>query len=228
MITYAKEQGFSFITDNKTITCAKKFSTTKTEMDGIDDSCLVKNYFQWVDSGRGGKKFSILWTNQTHSPYYSDTEYPFIDRNPSLNLYLNALHHTDGVFGALMEELRRRGILNSTLVIFLADHGEAFGTHDQKLHGAKVYEENVHIPFILFNPQLFDGSRNETIGGLIDVAPSLSDIIGIERSSEWQGKSLIREHANGRSFFISPYTDLIMGTRWKNWKYIYNADTKSA
>ena len=31
---------------------------------------------------------------------------------------------------------------------------------------------------------------------------------------------------NGRTFFISPYTDLVLGTRNKNWKYIYDADTK--
>ena len=137
---------------------------------------------------------------------------------------MNALHHTDLVFDHLLKELEKRGRLRSTLVVFTADHGEAFGTHDQKLHGSRIYEENVHIPFILFNPVLFNGSRNDKVHALIDVAPTLAHLAGLQAPDFWQGSNLLGEQGKGRAFFISPYTDLILGTRYQQWKFIWNVD----
>lgn len=179
-----------------------------------------------ADSTKLKKKFSMFWTNQTHYPYYTNTDTSYTKENDNLNRYLNALHHTDKVFGELMTELKKRNELKSTLVIFVADHGEAFNTHYQTLHASRVYEENVHIPCILFNPVFYKGQYDNNIHGLIDIDVTIANLLGLQKPKEWQGKSLFDTTKDGRTFFISPYTDLILGTRNKNWKYIYDADTK--
>ncbi len=227
MNVYAKSQGFSFTGDFNTMPCNKKFTTTHSDIDGLDDECLIGNYFKWADSTKLKKKFSMLWTNQTHYPYYTDSITSYTKENDNLNRYLNALHHTDKIFGELMTGLKERNQLKSTLVIFVADHGEAFNTHNQTLHASRVYEENVHIPCVLFNPVLFKGQYDNNIHGLIDIDVTIAHLLGLQKPKEWQGKSLFDTTKDGRTFFISPYTDLILGTRNGHWKYIYNADTKA-
>jgi arylsulfatase A-like enzyme len=226
MRNYATAQNFTTVEDNRSIPCKQSYTVTHSNIDGLDDSCIVTRYLGWLENTQGQKTFSMIWTNQTHNPYYSSTNIQY-SSDETLNRYLNALHHTDQVFDQLMTALSQTGKLNKTLVIFIADHGEAFNTHDQKLHASKVYEENVHIPCILYNPLLFNGERNKDISGLIDIAPSVAHVLGINKPSHWQGKSLLANKNNpGRTFFISPYTDLIMGTRHGQWKYIYNVDTE--
>ncbi|SFQ35155.1 LTA synthase family protein [Parafilimonas terrae] len=227
MEVYAKSQGFSFTGDVNTMPCNKKFTITHSDIDGVDDECLIENYFKWADTTKPKKKFSMLWTNQTHYPYYTDTITSYTKEHDNLNRYLNALHHTDKVFGELMTGLKERNQLKSTLVIFVSDHGEAFNTHNQTLHASRIYEENVHIPCVLFNPVLFKGQYDDDIHGLIDIDVTIAHLLGLQKPKEWQGKSLFDTAKDGRTFFISPYTDLILGTRNEHWKYIYNADTKA-
>jgi arylsulfatase A-like enzyme len=226
MGNYARNQQFQLVKDRSTIGCSQQFSTTKTEIDGVNDICTVRNYLQWLDSNKTKKNFSVLWTNQTHSPYYADDRIVFSKENDRLNTYLNALHHTDSVFNFMMQQLEKRGKLNNSLVVFIADHGEAFGTHNQTLHASRIYEENVHIPCFFFNPLFFHGTSSSQIGGLIDIPPTLTHMLGLPKPDNWEGKSLLENAVPNRSFFVSPYTDLIIGTRHGNWKYIFNVDTE--
>ncbi|HJW18700.1 MAG TPA: sulfatase-like hydrolase/transferase, partial [Flavisolibacter sp.] len=226
MRKYAQAQNFTSIEDNRSIPCQHSFNTTHSNIDGLDDSCIVTRYLDWLQNNQGQKTFSMLWTNQTHNPYYTNTNIQY-SSDETLNRYLNALHHTDQVFDQLMTSLNQTGKLKKTLVIFIADHGEAFNTHDQKLHASKVYEENVHIPCLFYNPLLFNGEKNKDIFGLIDIAPTVAHLSGMNKPSYWQGKSMLSSQIKeSRTFFISPYTDLIMGTRHGQWKYIYNVDTE--
>jgi arylsulfatase A-like enzyme len=124
-----------------------------------------------------------------------------------------------------MEGLKKRKVLDSTLVIVIGDHGEAFGTHNQTTHGSKIYEENIHIPCILYNPILFHGSIDQQVGGMIDIPATILHLAGIQKPKGWQGKSLLNTVDRNRTFFIAPYSDFLFGTRTGNWKYIYNAST---
>lgn len=226
MGNYARSQKFQSVRDRSMIQCSQQFTTTKTEIDGVNDICTVNNYLYWLDSSNTGKNFSMLWTNQTHSPYYADNRIVFSKENDRLNTYLNALHHTDSVFNYLMQQLDKRGKLKNSLVVFIADHGEAFGTHNQTLHASRIYEENVHIPCIFFSPLFFNGTNSGQIVSLIDIPPTLTHLLGLPKPGAWEGKSLFENAVMDRSFFVSPYTDLIIGTRHGNWKYIFNVDTE--
>lgn len=225
MNEYTGNQGFETIKDYKTISCNRKeFRNTYSILDGLDDRCLTDQYFTWHDANQNVPKFSILWTNQTHYPYFTWEE-PAFTANKDLNRYLAALKTGDEAFGLLMDGLKKRNLLNSTLVIVIGDHGEAFGSHNQMTHASKIYEENIRIPCILYNPVLFKGSIDQQIGGMIDIPATICHLSGIMAPKEWQGKSLLNETDRNRTFFIAPYSDFLFGTRTGNWKYIYNAST---
>jgi arylsulfatase A-like enzyme len=226
MSDYAKQYDFITVDDSKSISCVyNRFTVTNTMLDGLDDKCITNRYFQWYDSISSVKKFSLFWTNQTHYPYFinANNEIKYVTGNAELNRYLNGLKSSDEAFGMLMDGLQKRNILKNSLVIVVADHGEAFSTHGQSGHGSKIYEENINVPCIFYNPWLCKGKTIETITGLIDIAPTIAHILGSLGSKNWEGRSMLSPRENSRSFFLCPYSDFLLGTRNGDWKYIFNA-----
>jgi phosphoglycerol transferase MdoB-like AlkP superfamily enzyme len=230
MDSFARKSGFETIGDSKTIDCSfDKFRITNSSLDGLDDRCIAQQYLRWTDDHKKQHKFSMLWTNQTHQPYFFDRDKEVqYSKNGELNHYLNAIKYSDEAFGILMEGLQRRGMLNNTVVIVVGDHGEAFGSHDQFNHGSHIYDENVHIPGIVYSPVLCKGGTDDRVAGLIDLPPTIGAIAGIKKSDFWQGRSLFSKQERKEAFYICPYSDFLCGLRDGKWKYIYNATTNTS
>jgi arylsulfatase A-like enzyme len=146
-----------------------------------------------------------------------------------LGRYLNVVREADRQLGRLFDELRRRGLADDTLVVVTGDHGEGFGSpHDIYGHGGKVFDEIVKVPLVLWNPRLFGGAargdrRVETIGGHIDLNPTLAETLGIAAAGSWQGRSLFATDRPPRVYFYAANDDYLLGVREHNRKYIYNA-----
>lgn len=220
---YVSHHGFQTVEDFKTIRCGfDQFQSNYAQLDGLDDRCIVSRYLDWKDSMQGQKTFSMLWANQTHYPYFSHDKNKYTD-NAELNPYLNALRNVDEAFNQLMQGLKKRNSLNNTLVIVVGDHGESFGTHNQYSHASKIYEENLHVPCLIINPALFNGATNNRIGGLIDIAPTVMHLLNMKAPDEWQGVSLLSTKQKSHTFFVGPFSDFLFGSRFDNWKLIFNA-----
>lgn len=221
---YLKAQQVETAEDFKTINCDdKNFNSNYSLLDGLDERCIINRYFIWIDPLQSKKTFSILWTNQTHYPYFFSGDQKKYADNIELNKYLNALEEVDIAFGELMEGLQKRNVLNNTLVVVIGDHGEAFGTHNQYTHGANIYEENMRVPCLLINPKLFHGESDNRVAGLIDVAPTITHAVRLQQPKDWEGGSLLSNYKRNHAFFIGPYSDFQFGSRFQNWKLIYNA-----
>jgi phosphoglycerol transferase MdoB-like AlkP superfamily enzyme len=201
---------------------------------GVADRHLVDGILKWVDQDRDRPFFVLTWTIQAHHPYtepVQDKKDFFQGSIPpgddyDLDLYLNALHETDREIGRLLDGLRERGLADDTLVAITGDHGEAFGhPHDTYGHGAKLFQENVNVPLMLWNPKLFDGQRSETVGSQIDINPTVLHLLGIDPPPSWQGHSLFATKRPGRAYFYAANDDYLVGVREAEWKYIYNATT---
>jgi lipoteichoic acid synthase len=115
------------------------------------------------------------------------------------------------------------GQLDSTLIITLGDHGEAFGRHGQYVHASNIYEENVHIPLVFINRRLFAGEESSVIAGQVDIAPTVLDLLGLPQPSDWQGRSLFASDRSPRTYFFAPWADLLFGYREGERKNIFNA-----
>jgi phosphoglycerol transferase MdoB-like AlkP superfamily enzyme len=201
---------------------------------GVADRHLVDGMFKWIDQEPDkSKPFCLVaWTIQAHHPYTVPVQkqIDFFQGNIppgddySLDLYLNALHESDREIGRLLDGLRSRGIADDTLVVITGDHGEAFGhPHDTYGHGAKIYQENVQVPLVLWNPKMFSGERADTVGSQIDLNPTIMHLMGMEPAESWQGNSLFDPERPNRAYFYAANDDYWFGVRDGRWKYIYNA-----
>ena len=193
-------------------------------LDGIRDSCLSANFLNWLDANNSQPFFSTLWTFQTHYPYYSTGKsINFNSNNEFLEKYLNGLQEGDEAIKNLVEGLQKRNLLNSTLIVVVGDHGEAFGRHGQTSHAGGIFEENLHIPLILINPVLFHGEHHGQVGGISDLAPTIFSILNKPIPSTWQGESLFSLNRRKKVYYFNPYSDIQFGFREGNFKFIYNA-----
>ena len=133
-----------------------------------------------------------------------------------------------------MDELRMLGLYDNSLIILTSDHGEEFVEHGGLSHGYTLYEEQLHIPLIIFPTSLIPEAPREIDAtvGLIDLYPTLSDWFALGITEQSQGmslKPLILDQKNAgtpaRNYLYSE-TDLKNSIRSirldGKWKYIEN------
>ena len=148
-------------------------------------------------------------------------------------LYDNGIRAADSMVGELVELLRSHGLYESGHFILLSDHGEEFDDHGSFGHGPTVYQELVEVPLIWRLP----GGRN---GGtvrrgpfaLLDVAPTLVDVLGIPPPSSFEGLSLRGLLEGGQSDeWVDQrriYSDIanvlvgVAGLRRGSWKVVHS------
>ncbi len=107
-------------------------------------------------------------------------------------LYDAEITYHDVHFGAVMDGLVRRGLADDTVVIMTADHGEEFYDHGSVGHGHSVWEELLHVPLIVRLPGLEAKTvRIPADVGLVDVVPTLLDILGEPAPGDLSGRSLL-------------------------------------
>jgi arylsulfatase A-like enzyme len=108
-------------------------------------------------------------------------------------LYRAGIRAMDRQLGELVEALRQDGRLDQVLLIILADHGEELGdrTHTG-WHAHTLFEELLRVPLIVRFPGGWQGgTRIPAPVSLIDVAPTLQDLLGFTRPASVDGQSLL-------------------------------------
>ena len=108
-------------------------------------------------------------TDSTDHPFFLFLHYfdPHIDYNPpepfagrySENLYAGEIAYVDYCIGLVIDQLKKLGLYDSTLIIIVGDHGESLGEHGEAEHGYFIYQSTVHIPFILRAPGMSNPSE---------------------------------------------------------------------
>ncbi len=108
-------------------------------------------------------------------------------------LYLNELLYMDWNITSILDELKSSGLLDHTLVIITADHGEMLGQDGGPIgHGWAVTPELANIPLIIMDPDHPSYHLNDRIGSQVDLLPTLLDLLGIPVPQDqlYQGRSL--------------------------------------
>jgi arylsulfatase A-like enzyme len=156
---------------------------------------------------------------EPHSPYDSSGEFfGLYDRHPELgslvdsdwakhlteqpysvaelehfsDLYDSEIQQTDAIVGRVLQQVRDRGVLDETLVIVTADHGEHFGEHGLVEHILNLYETNVRVPLLIrYPPRWPPGLRDSSLVQLQDLFETVKDIADAGKHHPSQGFSLL-------------------------------------
>lgn len=106
----------------------------------------------------------------------------------------------DKQVGRVLEQLKRLGQEQNTMVILTSDHGEMLGDHGIYLKGPYFYEPAVRIPLLIAWPSVIpSGVRVSGPVELVDLAPTILEAVGLERSTGMQGRSLWSTLCGGRT-----------------------------
>lgn len=193
---------------------------------GIDELSTVRRMLKWIDSlPRGTRFFTTYLPVAGHHPYMYAERGPFSD-SLEIDRYRNALHEGDHAVGELLDGLRARGLDRSTLIIVLGDHGEGFGQHaGNSGHTLNVYEENVHVPLIFAMPGAQNAEqRVRRVVSLLDVAPTVLDLLGAKPQPEFQGETLLAPRTR-MALFFTDYSLGLLGLRDGCTKYIHELES---
>ncbi len=175
---------------------------------------LVADALAWIDSGRGA---FLLYVHsfEPHWLYHPREEHwaPFrpaahkttdtmtaargrSSRSPEArewvrSAYEGEIHQNDASFGALLDGLRQRQLLDESLVLFTADHGDEIRDHDGVGHASTLYQELLHIPLAVRLPGAQRaGTRDREPVQQIDLLPSLLRLANLPAIPEAEGRDL--------------------------------------
>ncbi len=139
-------------------------------------------------------------TSESYFPHYVGgflpfTEGPAVDEEHRLGLvarYDAEIDAVDAAIGRFVAGIRERRPDRELLLVFTSDHGEEFYEHHGWGHGHSLYEETTHVPLLISYPgHLPAGLRIKERVSMIDVAPTLLDLIGVPPPPAFQGTSLL-------------------------------------
>jgi arylsulfatase len=92
--------------------------------------------------------------------------------------YFNCMRDVDARIGAVLDELEALGRLDDTAIVFTSDHGELGGAHGLWSKGGFAYEENCHVPFVVYEPGGPTGKTCDAVTSHVDLAPTLVGLSG--------------------------------------------------
>jgi arylsulfatase A-like enzyme len=187
--------------------------------------------------------FILKWFSDPHAPYHPPEKFrdkvkfdaslfpkdqEFYSSLYSLNSsrgvteaeinYLKALYRAevesvDERVGFILKALEHSGRSKDTIIVFTSDHGEAFGEHDRFLHGNALFEQLVRVPMIIAGPGISKGKRVGTSVSLIDLIPTLYELLKISPPRKLQGESfaplLKGRSCEGRDIYIDRISNRI-------------------
>lgn len=147
--------------------------------------------------------------------------------------YFETLLAVDDSVGRILDWLDRKGLGESTLVVYMGDNGFHFGEHGL-IDKRTAYEDSIKVPLLLRCPEVFRAStRIEDIVANIDIAPTLLEFAGLVPPHVMDGRSFYRlargERIPWREYFLyeyfwewnGPYTPTLFAIRGQRYKYIH-------
>jgi phosphoglycerol transferase MdoB-like AlkP superfamily enzyme len=223
---FLEGHGFEDVLDYRDLACPEMISSW-----GVEDRCMVDKVVDLIADAGTRPFFVTGWTTQTHHPYEPSPGVLSLnllrESTPDdweLGRYLNVLHETDRHLARIFEAVRRAGLEQDTLIVVTGDHGQAFGyPHETYTQGRTVYEEDVHVPLMMWYPRMYKApARVPVVGSHVDLAPTIAELTGLPAAPDWQGRSLFDESHPRRAYFYVAEDHFRLAVREANWKYIYS------
>jgi arylsulfatase A-like enzyme len=151
------------------------------------------------------------------------------DRRHLLDLYDACIRFTDDRLAGFLAQLEPLGVADHTIVVVLSDHGEEFGGHSRFEHNA-LWQEILHVPLLIHVPETlrkgWQGRRVDEPVGLVDVMPTLLELLRLPVPAHVQGRSLVGVVERGkpsRPWIFSQYRLWDeFALRAGHWKFLHD------
>jgi len=163
---------------------------------------------RWVSPGYRGP---IDGRYETMIPFLAGEGMEPADRNALVGYYDGEIAWVDRQIARLIDALEQRGVLAETLVVLTSDHGEEFLDHGRLGHGRTMYQEQLHVPLVFRHDSLPRERRPEPVS-LVDVAPTLLALAGVEPPVGLPGRSLLAPVSSERVLFAE---SIRFGLAWR-------------
>ena len=191
---------------------------------GVDEPSTVAKMLEWIDQDAARPFFLTYLPTAGHHPYASNGTGPF-PKTDDLSAFKNAIYEGDAALSTLLTALRTRGLDSRTVIVVTADHGEAFGQHPGNFaHSFFIYDENMRVP-LMFHVPGREARRLTRVSSLIDVAPTLLDIVGVQSPSAEEGVSLL-DGPERMALFFTDYAVGWLGLRDACFKYMFEVEAR--
>jgi len=169
-------------------------------------SDINRSALKWIDQDKGTPFFVFMNYFDVHDPYlppepyrskYANVPNPgglingFVERyHPDLtpeqlqsevDAYDGAISYVDDQIKALFGELDQRGLLDNTIVIITADHGEELGEHGLLQHSASLYLQEIHVPLIMVGKEIPAGQLVDTPVSLTSLPSTILSLVDSQK-----------------------------------------------
>ncbi len=226
--------------------------------DDFTGTFFARRAIDFLTENRGDRMCLWLSFYEPHSPYnfpiefskkYDASEMPLPETGPEddrwvpaifrdlteddkrgiIRSYYSSVEYMDTNIGRTLDALQELGLADSTLVIYVGDHGYLLG-HHRRFEKHMMWEEAVRVPLVIRDPRL--GAK--TVGAMVemvDLVPTILDILEVPPIEGQQGKSLAPllrgETDNHKEYVFSEYFhDNKAMVRSEEWKYIFTSGKK--
>ena len=131
----------------------------------------------------------FLWVHyfDPHQPFEPPPPY---DRLYADDLYNGEIAYADSRIGHLLDYLKEIGVMDNTLVVMTADHGEGLGEHNEVTHAMLAYDSTLRVPLIIRPPGGVAPKVVQERVATVDILPTVLDLLGIETPDTVNGRSL--------------------------------------
>ncbi len=129
-------------------------------------------------------------------------------------LYRGEVAHVDAQVARLLAEVEALGRGDDLVVVLTSDHGEEFFDHGGWEHGHTLHDELLRVPLVLAGPGVPAGAVRADPVGLIDVAPTLCRLAGLEVSPAFLGRDLLDEGPERAHLALGNF----WGPAWASWR----------
>lgn len=164
-------------------------------------SANVAPALRWIDDEASEPFFLFLHGFEPHRPYRAsardreafgagspeelqrlcESNEPPDDREPYVGVYDAAIRAGDRVVGRFLDGLKKRGLLDRTIVIFTSDHGEEIFQHGGCYHVKTLYGEILRVPFLVSVPSVDARRVAGPVPASVATAPTALELLGVER-----------------------------------------------
>jgi arylsulfatase A-like enzyme len=188
-----------------------------------------RSAFQWLEKQKGDPLFLFLHYYDPHDAY--DPPEPFATRFKD-SPYAGEIAYTDHCIGQVFAKLKSLNMYESSLIIVTGDHGEMLGEHGEPTHMYFIYQSAMKVPLIYKLPGSTGAQRIDDLTSIIDILPTVCDLVGLEPPAGIQGKNMAGYFSNNppdpkdrhlycESLYPTKYeANSLLGIISQRWKYI--------